>query len=394
MNRESAQTRLAGGLFLLTCLLLVTACSSNKSKLAYTDTGLSNWLTPRANPANTGQAPTALLNEPYTILWSTRTGGVAATEPIVRDGLIFFAGLDRRAEVYDLATGNRRFRKRFDGPVVGIIPFDSTFGVLVDQTERRYFTFDLRTGKERSNFRVPNVSCAPRVLNDTTVLLGTWGGTAICVTSSGAEVWKTECEGPILNPPAIRDSVAYVSGGRSLFALNARNGIKLWEHGLSGAIEGSPALDDHAYCGTADSQAVALNAHSGDIVWTARLGGGVFSTPAVGTQLVYFASNDGMISALDKESGNVEWAYPTGAIANLSPTLAGDYLLATSRHSVLSVLSAATGTELWSDTTLTGQAMTSPVVVGDRIILTDSRRLLICLAPATGTAKVSSAIKD
>jgi outer membrane protein assembly factor BamB len=368
---------------LLILALLLVSCSSGRTKLAYTDSTDHNWLTPRSDAANTGHVASSVINEPYTILWKVKTGGVAASEPIVRDGLIFFSGLDRRLEVYDLATGERRFRKRFDGPVLGVIPGDSTFGVLVDQVERRYFTYDLRTARQTGNFKVPTVSAAPRTHSDSTILLGTWHGQVFCYTHDGREIWHTECDGPVLSPPAIVDSVVYVASGRSLFALKSDDGATIWEHGVSGAIEGGPAVDDHVYFGAIDSFATALRKSDGELVWSTRLGGGVFAAPAIGDSLVYFASNDGSLTALDKNEGIVQWTYDAGAVANLSPTLCGDLLLITSRQATVAMLSAANGEQLWSDSTLSAQAMTSPVVVGDRILLTDSRRLLICLAPAS-----------
>ncbi len=368
---------------LLFLALLFVSCSSGRSKLIYSEATAYNWLTPRADAANTGHVASSVINEPYTILWTVKTGGVSASEPIVRDGLIFFSGLDRRFEVYDLATGERRFRKRFEGPILGVIPGDSTFGVLVDQAERRYFTYNLRTARETGNFKVPTVSTAPRTHSDSTILLGTWHGHVYCYTHDGREIWHTECDGPVLSPPAIVDSVVYVASGRSIFALKSDDGATLWEHGVSGAIEGGPAVGGHVYFGAIDSFATALSKSDGEVAWTTRHAGGIFAAPAIGENLVYFASNDGTLTALNKSDGTINWTYNAGAVANLSPTLCGDLLLITSRQSTVSMLSAETGEHLWSDSTLSAQAMTSPVVVGDRILLTDSRRLLICLAPAS-----------
>lgn len=371
-------------------VLALTSCSTNRTKLAYTDSSTPDWPTQRSNPSNTGSIPAGVTNEPYTVLWSTKTGGVAACEPVVRDGLVFFSGLDRRVEVYDLANGERKFRKRFDGPVLGVIPGDSTFGILVDQPERRYFIYDLRTAKESSSFKVATVSCAPRTLSDSTVLMGTWHGRLLCYSQSGDPLWNAKCEGPIKQPPAVRDSVIYVASGRSVFALNANDGEEIWQHGVSGAIEGGVAADDLVYFGAADSFAAAINPTTGEMVWSRRLDGGLFATPAIGDSIIYFAANDGSITALNKADGALRWTHRTGAVANLSPTLSGDYLLTTSRQSTLTLLTAATGERLWSDTTLAAQAMTSPVVIGDHILLTDSRRLLICLAPASQTQILST----
>lgn len=367
---------------LIALTLPLAFCSSHRARLAYTYAASPDWLTPRADIANTGRLDGGITNDPYAILWSRKTGGVAACEPIVRDGLIFFSGLDRRLEVYEMGTGERRFRKRFDGPILGVTAGDSTFGVLVDQPERRFFTFDLRTAREIGSFKVPTVSAPPRELTDSTILLGTWHGQVFCFTHEGRELWHAECEGPIMNAPAIVDTVVYVASGRSVFALNANTGEKIWEHGVNGAIEGAPAIGDDIYFGASDSFASAITIADGELTWTTQLGGGIFATPAIGESIVYFASNDGLLSALGMDDGTIRWTYNTGAVANLSPTVCGDFILTTSRQATVSMLSASTGERLWTDTTLSAQAITSPVVVGDRILLTDSRRLLICLGPA------------
>ncbi len=371
-------------LFCVVLLLTVvlSSCSSNRAKLAYTDSAAHNWLTSRANPANTGAVDATLVNSAYTIAWRTKTGGVASCEPVVRDGLLFFCGLDRRVEVFDLATGERRFRKRFDGPVLGVLPGDSTFGVLVDEEERRYFVFELRTAKARSSFRMIDASAPPRQLTDSTILFVTWRGIVKSITNDGRKIWEADCEGIIQSSPAITDSTVYVAAGHSIYALDVTTGNKRWEHGVSGAIEGAPAVDDKVYFGAIDSIAAALDIKSGDLIWSASIDGGIHSTPTVGESMIYVAGNNGLITALDKSNGQSRWTYNTEAIANLSPTLSGDYLLTTSRQPVVRVLSATTGERLWSDTTLAAQATTSPLVVGDRIILTDAKRNLICLAPA------------
>jgi outer membrane protein assembly factor BamB len=374
----------------LLSVLLLVSCSTNRTKLAYSDSAAPDWPTQRSNQNNTGALGSGITDEPYTVLWSTKTGGVAACEPVIRDGLVFFSGLDRRVEVFDFASGERKFRKRFDGPVLGVIPGDSTFGILVDQAERRYFIYDLRTAKEIKSFKVATVSCAPRMLSDTTVLMGTWHGRLLCYSLNGDPRWNAKCEGPIKQPPAVRDSVVYVASGRSVFALHAGDGEEIWQHGVSGAIEGGVAAEDHIYFGAADSFAAAIDPKNGDLVWSRRLDGGLFATPVVGDSFVYFAANDGSITALSKSDGALRWTHRAGAVANLSPTLCGDYLLSTSRQSTLTMLSAITGEQIWADTTLTAQATTSPVVVGDRILLTDSRRLLICLAPASQTQILST----
>lgn len=366
--------------------LVLAACSSGRPKLWYPAPGTADWPTPRGDQANSGRAPQALPDVPYTVAWSVKTGGVAASEPVVRDGLIFFSGLDRRIEVYDLASGERRFRKRLDGPVLGVLAFDADFAVLTDQQDRRLVRFDMKKGKERAEFRVQAASAPPRLLNDSTILISTWNAQVRTLTPQGEILWETECEGPIRTTPAVTDSVVYAASGRSLFALAADDGSILWQHGVAGAIEGVAVDGGQLFFGSADSFVTALDCHDGRLLWTAPLGAGIFATPAIGSDLVYVAANNGRLTALDRESGEIRWDYALDAIANLSPTLSDDRLLVTARNALVTALSAATGEVVWADTTLSGQAVIAPIIVGDRILLADSKRNLICLAPATTTA--------
>ncbi|HWO58041.1 MAG TPA: PQQ-binding-like beta-propeller repeat protein [bacterium] len=366
--------------------LALAACSGGRPKLWYPSPGAAGWPTPRADQANSGRAPQALPDVPYTVAWSVKTGGVAASEPVVRDGLVFFPGLDRRIEVYDLASGKRRFRKRLDGPVLGVLAFATDFAVLTDQEDRRFVRFDMKKGKERADFRVHSASAPPRLLNDSTILISTWSAQVRALTPRGEILWETECEGPIRTAPAVVDSVVYAASGRSLFALAADDGSILWQHGVSGAIEGVAVDGGQLFFGGADSFVTALDCRDGHLLWNIRLGGGIFATPAVGSDLIYVAANDGRITALDRQNGQIRWDYALDAIANLSPTLSNDLLLVTARNALVTALSAATGEVVWADTTLSGQAVIAPIIAGDRILLADSKRNLICLAPATSTA--------
>jgi outer membrane protein assembly factor BamB len=326
---------------------------------------------------------------PYQVRWTAKTGGLAAAEPLVKDGILYFSGTDRRIELFDLATGERRFRKRYDGPVLGVVADDSTLGVLTDQDERRFVVLDLRTGERLRAFRMNSASAPPRRLNDSVLVLGSWGGYVLAMNDAGNTVWKTQCDGPIKSAPAISDSIVYVTGGRSLYALNARDGLKIWSHEFHGPVEGGPALDRHLYVGSADSTVCALDPLDGALVWSTTLSGGVFASPTIGDSLIFVAGNDGSISALRREDGKVAWTHTLSVVANHSPTLCGEFLLATSRSAELWVFRAGTGEKLSSEKLLFGQATAPPVVVGDHILLADSHRRIVCLAPANSTRQAA-----
>lgn len=364
-------------------VLVLNGCAGGRAKINYDPEETAGWATARGGDHNAGLSSEGSLAALDTLLWRVETGGLPAAEPVVRGGLLFHCGLDRRVEVFEIVSGRKVFRKRFDAPVLGLIAGDSTLTVLLDQPERRLITLDLKHGRQIHSIRVPTPGAPPRALSDTLILLAGWNGHLLCVSHRGATVWDATCEGPIQHPPAIADSVIYVASGRSIFALNARDGATLWEHGVGGVIEGGPAIAERVYFGAADSFVTALDPAGSVAVWTRRLDGAIFSTPAISSDsLIYVAANNGLVYALRKSTGETVWSYDTGALANLSPTVSGLNLIVASRSPKLVLLDKNDGHEVAS-TALRHPASISPIAVGSLVFVSDDEHSLYCFGPKT-----------
>jgi len=376
--------RLANGVVrgLLAIALLAMAGGCGRAHLFMRPSAQPDgWPTVRGAPNNCGATVggTIIVER---LLWRSKTGGEAAGEPTIRDGLLYFPGLNYRLEIFDAANGRRLFRARFNGPVSGALPSSTGFDVLTDQDEQRYFVYLFDPLRVESSF--PTVACraAPRRLDDSTILLAAWNGTVSCLDRSGKSIWSVETEGPIVSTPAVVDSIIYVASGRQVVALARRDGRRIWSHRASGAVVAAPAVDDRVYVGSADSIIYALGRESGSMDWFFAADGGVFTTPTIGPDRICFGANDGAIYALDKSTGRFLWRYDTGAIANLSTTLAGKTLLVGSRRGRLLVLNAADGS-LISEHPLSAPAATPPVVAYGRVFIADAKRNLYCFGPAT-----------
>ena len=359
---------------------VVAACATGKRALRYNGLSDGDWATVRGGPGNPGRSAASASPALNTILWTVKTGGLTGSEPLVRGGLVFHGGLDRRVEVYDARTGDRRYRARFDGPIVGLLPLDSTLIVVTDHPDNRAHLIRLRDGREQSSFRVPNPSAPPRMASDSSFILPTWDGHLVCLSVHGHTIWEATCEGPVLHAPAVADTVVYAASGRSIFAVGLSDGRVFWQHGVAGMIRGGPAVDGHIYFGTADSFVCMLDPANGESTWSRHVGGGITSSPALSDSLVYVTANDGFVYSLSRTTGEIRWKFDTGALANLSPTLVGDQLIVAARQPAVFLLNALTGEKI-SETALK-KAADSPPVFGEGFVLVqDFDRHLYCLGP-------------
>ncbi|MEW5700814.1 MAG: PQQ-binding-like beta-propeller repeat protein [Candidatus Zixiibacteriota bacterium] len=373
------------GRSLLAFVLLLSAvgCSGPRLHLPIRPS-LGAWPTERGSADNRGSVSGSIGE--MRLLWRTRTGGLAAGEPTVSGGVLYFPGLDRRLEIVSIADGRRLWRTRFRGPVTAAVARADGFDVLTDQDELRYLIFHRDPLRLAASFPVIACRAAPRLINDSLILLAAYNGSIACRTRGGDLVWETHTLGPILTAPALVDSVAYVASGRQVIALSTTDGTILWTHRSSGAIGAAPAVGNLVYVGSADSLVYALDRRNGAMAWFFAAGAGVFTTPAVGGDRLFFGANDGYIYALNESTGRLLWRYNTGAIANLPCTLVGNSVLVSSRNNRLLVLDAADG-RLIGEHKLLAPATTPPIVAAGRVFVADTKRNLYCFGSVRDSLK-------
>mgnify|MGYP000599946469 CR=1 FL=1 len=132
------------GVLLLGILFPLTGCAVKSARVALTGEDGQNWPTYRAGLSARGRVEHDRPLRIETLLWESKSGGVATHEPVVYRGLLFHTGQDRRLEIFDAATGHRKFRDRYDGPVTGSVATDTGFVFATDQEQRElyYFHYD------------------------------------------------------------------------------------------------------------------------------------------------------------------------------------------------------------------------------------------------------------
>jgi len=360
--------------------LLFASCGLRTSRLTPIPVTGHEWPVWRGNLTNTGTATSQAAPVLDTLIWKVKTGGVAATEPVIHGGYIYFGGWDRRLEIFRASDGDRVFRGRFKGPVTGVAPLDSTFIFATDQDERKLYLYTMNPVSEVRGTEIPTTSVPPRVLDDGSVIVTGMRGSLVRFDTAGGVTWNLTFDDPITAAPAIDDSLVIVATGRKLMARRLSDGAAVWTHSASGAIVAAPAVGQHVYFGSTDSLVYALDRANGSMLWFFAAGGQVLTTPTIGDSMVYIASNDRSIYALHAATGHKIWSYDTGAPAKNNVTLAGDDLLVGSLLNKLLVLDATTG-NLRKSFDLQAAAATAPVVADGCVYIGDARRRLYCFGP-------------
>lgn len=362
--------------------IFLSSCGLRAARLSPTSANPDDWPAWRGGLGNQGATTTSGTPVIDTLQWRVKTGGIAVNDPVVRGGLLYFGGRDRRLEIYDADDGDRVFRKRFKGPVTGAEPADTTFIFTTDQEERKLYRYSLSPVRVQLSADIPTSAAPPRVLEDGSILITGMRGSLVRFDAEGNVIWNLSFADPVTAPPAVADSLIFVPIGRTLQALRLSDGAHVWTHAASGAVAAAPSVGEHVYFGSTDSLVYAVDKSTGAMVWFFSANGQILTTPAIGDSLVYIAANDRRIYALRAKTGERIWSHDTGAPANKSVTVAGTVVLAGTLLGKLLVLDAATGTPLKSFD-LTSPAATSPIVANGRVYIADNNRRLHCFGPAT-----------
>ncbi len=181
--------------------------------------------------------------------------------------------------------------------------------------------------------------------------------------------------------PVVADGKIYVSGGDSLYCLDASTGAFIWGYG-DGCYCVSVA-NGKVYLGCGSLK--CLNANTGSLIWTNSECGPYWSYPAVTTDRVYVGDDpDPRIWCLDASTGDSIWCYDgTTDWIESSPAVADGKVYIGSRDGHVYCLDAATGSLVWSKETSSDVYTSSPAIAYGRVYIADYS-FVYCLDAADG----------
>ena len=129
-----------------------------------------------------------------------------------------------------------------------------------------------------------------------------------------------------------------VSGNKTLFSYELRNGIYVWKKKI-GPVESMPLIAGKLlYVTTAKGELYCLDAETGAEKWRFKSGKPFHSTPTKSEGLVYAANDSGYVYALNASNGKLKWKQSTGAPVFSSPIVHGtDLFIANLSGSIYSI---------------------------------------------------------
>ena len=331
-------------LFILSSLLLVTACSSI--------TEMKSDLSDKIFGREVADAPDPLVEIKQTVtskvLWQAKVGVAADSDfiPVIEAGYAYAASADGELVKLDATNGSQLWRVNTGEKISG--------GVGV---------------------------------GGSLVMVGTQKGMVYAYDIAGKLQWKSKLSSEVLSAPKYFDGLVIVRTGDSrIFGINANDGSRKWVYDRT-----SPALtlrssagvvvDGGAvYAGFAGGKLAALRADNGKILWEASVAqpkgvteieriADITSLPVVDGPLIYAVAYQGKIAAVDRATGRVVWNRDISSLAGLS---AEDGRIFVS-HAIGSVyaLDYTTGKTFWRQAALKNRRLTAPVPMGSLVAVGD-----------------------
>lgn len=286
--------------------------------LSYTDNTTSGSITTRVLPVENlllygtqSGALVALDRAGEKQAWRFQAGDAIFGTPVVANGIVYFASVDRK--VYAVRLDDGGFVWAF--PMKDIVSSSPTVAgdnVYIASEDRTVYALDVDTGLPR---------------------------------------WSFTSSGPFIAQPVVHDGLVFVSNnGGDIYALDAATGAEVWTYSLpTGIITPAVVADGKVYFGAfsrnlyaGDHNVVALDEKTGDVIWTRELQDDVLAPMVLANNRLLVTLPRDLV-ALDAQTGNVLWRYASDRQFVGAPLAFGSQLVVL-RAGGMQVLDAATGT--------------------------------------------------
>lgn len=332
--------------------------------------------------------------------------------PVAGGGSVFAADAFGNVSAFDIATGNRRWRRdtgrqrESDSPLgAGLALAGEALYVATGLSE--LIALNAADGSERWRVDLPAPARGAPTVADGRVFVPTVASQLVCLAvEDGRRVWTHRATPtttiPLGLPAPAVDGETVVAGFPSgeLYALRASDGRVMWVESL--AAVGTVTLADMAGVSASPvisgGRVIAVGVGGLTICVDLRSGRRLWERESGGTEAAWvagdwvFVTNDvGQVAAIGRDSGQVRWATslrppargsrPRPRILLSSPVLAGGRLLVGTDRSELVAIEPANG-EVLGRTSMPGSVTLQPIVAGNLLIAATDDATLVALAGA------------
>jgi serine/threonine-protein kinase len=312
---------------------------------------------------------------PRQVVWSYAPGLSGGPALVAANGMLVASTLDGALLGLRADSGEVRWRKGgADARTLYGAPSAGRDLIYVGRADEQVVALSPDTGDPVWRRRVTGaVLVAPTLDGDRLIVMTDKGYLYVLQAGSGQVIWSRPLA-PGLQPPAAGADRIFVSAGRALYVLDARDGAVLWEFDAASTITTRPAIaGDLVLVGTERGLLHALQIVDAREVYHFQANGAIDAAPAVGEGAIFLADRSGAVSALRPDSGDLIWHFSAGAAISATPLLAESKLLFGASNGMVYALDAQKGAAL-AQMQLGGSVFLAPAL-GDGLIFVLADRI-------------------
>jgi outer membrane protein assembly factor BamB/predicted Ser/Thr protein kinase len=312
---------------------------------------------------------------PQQVIWtySTTPNLVGGPPPVTSDGMLVVGTLDGQVLGLQANSGELRWRVGGGATVFGA-PSVTRGLVFVGGSDENVYALSLSTGGMIWPRKVYGVALqAPLIDGDRLIVTTDKGYVYVLQSGSGQVIWSRPLAVSAL-PATASDGRIFISAGRSLFALDMRDGTVLWEFVAADTISTRAVIfDDLVVVGTSRGMLHAIKIVNGQEHLHYQASGPLSAAPAVGDDAVYVADQSGDVTAISPASAGVLWRHNYGAGIAAAPLLADGYIFFGTANGQFYAVDARAGRQLAQ--VQLGGSVISPPALGSGLLFVRADQL-------------------
>src|SRR5580704_14563190 len=247
--------------------------------------------------------------------WTFKSGDTIEGAPVVVDGVVYFASLDKHLYALDLATGKQKWKVKL-GPAKAS-PSVKGNRIYLGDLDGRFYCVNAADGKVIWTFEAEGEIQASANFHGNNIIFGSNDSSLYCLNPEGKKVWDTKVDGPINAAAAVVGDRTFATGCSDgiLHVIDATNGKELGTIPTDGqAVATAAVVDDRVYLSMVSNQVVSVDWKTMKKVWSFEAPIRqipFYSSAAVASGLVITGSRDKKIYAIDARAGTEVWNFVT-----------------------------------------------------------------------------------
>lgn len=292
---------------------------------------------------------------PLTVQWQRDVGRAIAVPMELSGETLLVATTDRKLAAFDLASGDRRWQRKFKEsvstpPVIASVAEqgERVFVHHGPEGEGELESLDAISGEDVWKLPAPTRVVHLAAASDRLWVLDLEGTLVARSPSDGAELWRHENLGWDPPPFSVSGDTLFALGRTdSLHAFSGRDGSRFWSTSIHGRYVASPERrGDTLVVLETDGALTRIEASTGRILGTELRASQQLSGPVWQADRIVTVASSGVLESRD-EAGT-GWALNTGFAFAAPPVAAGPVVLVVSTRGDLMAVRVERGEIAWS----------------------------------------------